>query len=175
MHANPDLPRVPDDDPVVDRLLSGAGRFSPQRGFEDRVVGRVRVPLPAWVRRLRDRWVALTSGVSGWTVLATFSLASAAAWGTGVALGVRFWGEVSAATGLALRQAGDLARQVVAEGLVPGWQLTKAEVSAWLASLGVDPGAVAVGYGIVILVCAVALRWLTAEPAESRGTINAAS
>jgi len=166
---------LPDGDPDVDRLLSGAGRFSPQRGFEDRVVNRVRVPLPAWARGLRNRWVGLTSGVSGWTVLATFSLATAAVWGSGIAIGLRFWSEVSAASGLALGQAGDLARRIVAGGFGPGWQIARAEIAGWLQSVGLDAGTVVVGYGIVTLVCAVALRWLTAEPAKRRGTINAAS
>jgi hypothetical protein len=173
MRDNPDLPLVPDDDPVVDRLLSGAGRFSPQRGFEDRVISRVQVPLPRWLRGLRDRVRGLTSGVTGWTLLATFSIATAAAWTTAAAFGVRFWAEISGAVGPGWRNALGLAREVVREGVVPGWALVRTEVSAWLASLGLNPTMVVVGYGIVILICAVALWRLTAEPARSRG-INAA-
>ena len=174
MRDNPDLPLVPDDDPVTDRLLSSAGRFSPQRGFEDRVVSRVQVPLPRGLRGLRDRMRDLTSGVTGWTLLATFSVATAAAWTTAAVLGVRFWGEISGAAGMGWRQALGLARDVFREGIVPGWALVRAEVSAWLASLGLNPTTVVVGYGIIALVCAVALWRLTAEPARSRGTTNAA-
>jgi len=170
MRENPDLPLVPDDDPVVDRLLGSAGRFSPQRGFEDRVVSRVRVPLPPLVRSLRDRVRGLTTGVTGWTVLATFSIATAAAWTTAAAFGVRFWGEITSAARITFREALGLAGEVVSEALVPAWNIARAEVSAWLASLGFDPATVVIGYGIVILVSAVALWRLTAEPARSRGT-----
>lgn len=174
MRNSPDLPLMPDDDPAVDRLLSTAGRFSPQRGFEDRVISRVRVPLPRFVRGLRDRWHGLTSGVTGWTLLATFSIATAAAWTTAAVLGVRFWGEISAGAGIVWRDTLGLAREVFREGIVPGWAIAKAEVSAWLASLGLNPTMVVVGYGIVALVSAVALWRLTAEPARGRGTTNAA-
>jgi hypothetical protein len=167
------LPLVPDDDPVVDRLLGSAGRFSPKRGFEDRVVSRVRVPIPRWLRTIRDALNARMSGVSGWTILATFSLATAAAWTTAAAAGVRYWGEISGAASLVWREALSLAGEVFREGIVPGWELTKAEVSAWLASLGLDPTMTVVGYGIIALVCAVGLKLLTAEPARRRGTINA--
>ena len=173
MQDNADFPLVPDDDPVVDRLLGSAGRFSPKRDFEDRVISRVRVPLPGWIRSLRDRATALTSGVSGWTILTAFSLATAAVWTTAVAAGVRFWGDISSGAGLVLREGLGLAREVINEGIVPGWELTRAEVSAWLASFGLNPTMVVVGYGIVILVCAVGLKLLTAEPARRRGTINA--
>jgi hypothetical protein len=173
MQDEANLPLVPDDDPVVDRLLGSTGRFSPKQGFEDRVIHRVRVPLPHWLRSLRDRAVGLTSGVSGWTILATFSLATAAAWTTAVAVGARFWGEISGVASGVLSEALGLAREVFNEGIAPGWELTKAEVSAWLASLGLNPTMVVVGYGIVILVCAVALKFLTAEPARRRGTIHA--
>jgi hypothetical protein len=174
MRESPDLPLVPDDDPVVDRLLGSAGRFSPQRGFEDRVVSRVQVPLPHWLRSLRDRVRGVTSGVTGWTVLATFSIATAAAWTTAAAFGVQFWGEITGAARVTLREVLGLTGEVVNEAVVPAWNIARAEVSAWLASLGFDPATVVIGYGIVILVCAVALWRLTAEPARSRGTINAA-
>jgi hypothetical protein len=174
MRDNPDFPLVPDDDPAVDRLLSNAGRFSPQHGFEDRVVSRVRVPLPPWLRSVRDHVRSLTSGVTGWTLLATFSVATAAAWTTAAVFGVRFWGEITGAAGITLREALGLARELANEALIPGWELARAEVSAWLASLGFDPATVVIGYGIMIVICAVALWRLTAEPARSRGTINAA-
>jgi len=173
MQDDANLPLVPDDDPVVDRVLGGAGRFSPKRGFEDRVIDRVRVPIPRWLRTIRDYLERQTSGVSGWAVLATFSLATAAAWTTAAAAGVRYWGEISGAASLVWREALSLAGEVFREGIVPGWELTRAEVSAWLASLGLDPTMVIVGYGIIALVCAVGLKLLTAEPARRRGTINA--
>jgi len=173
MKDDADFPLIPDDDPVVDRVLGSVGRFSPKRGFEDRVISRVRVPLPAWLRSVRNRLHALTSGVSGWTILAAFSVATAAAWTSAVAVGVRFWGEISAGLSAVLQEGLGLAREVFDQGIVPGWALTKAEVSAWLASLGLDPTMVVVGYGIVTIVCVVGLKLLTAKPARRRGTINA--
>src|SRR3970282_1896669 len=87
-----DRPKVPilDEDPELDGTLRGLGRFSPRQGFAERVVARVRVPLPPGARRIRDWFRATFSGVTGWTVLAPFSLATAAAWGTAIAAAVRY-------------------------------------------------------------------------------------
>lgn len=168
-------PRVPDDDPETDRLLAGLGRFSPQRGFEDRVVGRVQVPLPHWVRALREQGRGLTSGVTGWTVLATFSLATAAAWTSVAVVGARYSTEIGAAWSQGGRQVARLFRQDVLERLFPVLASVRAGVGEWLGSMGLDMQTAALGYGAVILVCAAALRWLTAEPHKTRGPVDAAS
>jgi len=173
MNANPDLPDELDD-PAADRLLAGAGRFSPQRGFEDRVVSRVRVPLPGWARVVRDRVRAMTSGVAGWTLLATFSIATAASWTAGAVLGVRYWTDISAVWNQGWRQVLGVLRGELPLGVPPVLAGARQAVEQWLAGLGLDMQTAAVGYGAVVLVCAVALRLLTAQPARSRGS-NAAS
>jgi hypothetical protein len=173
MNANPNAPDELDD-PAAERLLAGAGRFSPQRGFEDRVVSRVRVPLPRWARALRDRFRALTSGVSGWTLLATFSVATAASWATGAALGVRYWGEISAVWDQSWGQVLGVVRGEVPLGLPPVLADARLAIDQWLAGMGLNMQTAAIGYGAVVLICAVALRLLTAEPAHGRGS-NAAS
>jgi hypothetical protein len=166
---------VPDDDPETDRLLAGIGRFSPQRGFEDRVVGRVRVPPPQWVRAVRGQVRGLTSGVTGWTVLATFSLATAAAWTSVAIAGARYSAEIGAAWSQGGRQMARLLRQGVLEQLFPILASVRAGVGEWLGSVGLDVQTAAIGYGAIILVCAVGLRWLTAEPHKTRGPVDAAS
>jgi len=171
MHQNDQLPPVPDDDPETDRLLAGTGRFSPQRGFEDRVVGRVQVPAPRWVRGIRERGQALTSGVTGWTVLVTFSLATAAAWGSAAIMGARYSGEIALAWNQGGREAVRLLRRSVVEALIPVWGAVQSGLGSRLATIGLDLQTAAVGYGAVILVCAVALRWLTAEPRKTRGPV----
>ena len=168
-------PRVPDDDPETDRLLAGVGRFSPQRGFEDRVVSRVQVPPPRWLRALRERGRGLTSGVTGWTVLATFSLATAAAWASVAALGARYSSEIGVAWNQGGRQLVRVLRQDVLERLFPILGAVRSGIGEWLASVGLDVQTAAIGYGAVILICAVALRWLTAEPHKTRGPVDAAS
>lgn len=161
------------EDPAVDRALAGLGRFSPRQGFEDRVVGLVRVPLPRWLRGLRTHFEGLTSGVTGWTVLATFSLATAAAWGTGATLTARYWGLISGATGVEIRNVLAAVRAFVTDVTFPAVRTGWARVMTWTAGLGIDPQAALLGYAVVVLVCLVALRWLTAEPARTRGMGNA--
>ena len=168
-------PRIPDDDPETDRLLAGIGRFSPQRGFEDRVVGQVQVPPPRWLRGLRERVHGLTSGVTGWTVLATFSLATAAAWASVAAIGARYSAEIAVGWNQGGRQLVRVLRQDVVERLFPILGAARAAVEEWLAGVGLDMQTAALGYGAVILVCAVILRWLTAEPHKTRGPVDAAS
>lgn len=175
MVHEPNVPRVPDDDPATERILNGIGRFSPQRGFEDRVVGRVRVPLPGWLRGARDRARALTSGVTGWTVLATFSLATAAAWTSAAVAGARYSGEIAAAWRQGGREIFRVVRGDIANDLLPLWGLARAEIGQWLGSVGLDLQTVVIGYGAVVLVSAVGLRWLTAEPHKTRGPVDAAS
>lgn len=168
---------VPDDDPDTDRLLAGIGRFSPQRGFEDRVVGRVQVPLPRWLRSVRQYLRGLTSGVTGWTVLATFSLATAAAWTSVAVVSARYWTEISAVWGGGVRQVGRIFRGDVLAWLDvrPVLERAQAVLAGWLGRAGLDMQTAAVGYGLVIIVCAVALWRLTAEPHKTRGPVDAAS
>lgn len=165
---------VPDDDPEAQRLLAEVGRFSPRQGFEDRVVKQVRVPIPRWLRGIRDRIQAVTSGVPGWIMLATFSLATAATWGTGVVMALRYRGPIEAGAESVLQEANTGLRQDVAGTVLPALETARAEVAAWLASFGMDLGSVVIGYGMLVLICVVALRWLTAEPARTRGVVDAA-
>jgi hypothetical protein len=168
-------PAVPDDDPETDRLLAGVGRFSPQRGFEDRVVGRVRVPLPRWLRGLRRYLGGLTSGVTGWTVLAAFSLATAAAWTSVAVIGARYGAEIGAVWNQSGRQLARVLRQDLLQDVFPVLGRVRSAVAGWLGSVGLDMQTAAVGYGVVIFVCAVALWRLTAEPHKTRGPVDAAS
>lgn len=169
-----DTPKKPtfDDDPQLDRTLRGIGRFNPRRGFEDRVVSRVRVPLPRWLRRRRDWLRATLSGVTGWTILATFSAATAAAWGSMLAAGLRerdaIVGGVSFSLDWAIRAAG---REVLALVTEPAaaWAVA---VRQSIAGAGVSVRALLLGYGIVALVSALALWRLMAEPARAKGAIN---
>ncbi|MDH4350856.1 MAG: hypothetical protein OEY20_06860 [Gemmatimonadota bacterium] len=175
MHQESNLPRVPDDDPATERALNAIGRFSPQRGFEERVVSRVRVPLPHWLRGARDYARSLTSGVTGWVVLATFSLATAAAWTAAAVIGAQYSGEVAEVWRQGGREIFRVVRGDIANDLLPLWGVARAEVAQWLGSLGLDPQTAVVGYGAVMLVSAVGLRWLTAEPRKTRGPVDVAS
>jgi hypothetical protein len=172
-----DYPAIPDDDPEADRLLAGLGRFSPQRGFEDRVVGRVRIPLPRWLRSMRQYFRGLTSGVTGWTVLGTFSLATAAAWTSVAVIGAQYSGEIGAVWNQGQRQLARVFRQDVLEWLEvrPVLDAARSVFEGWLGTVGLDMQTAAVGYGAVVLVCAVAVWRLTAEPRKTRGPVDAAS
>lgn len=175
MQPDAKLPRTPDDDPATERILDGIGRFSPQRGFEDRIVGRVRVPLPRWVRGMRDYARSLTSGVTGWTVLATFSLATAAAWTSVAVVGARYSGEIAAVWNQGGRGLFRVVRRDIVKDILPLWDIARAEVGQWLGTVGLDLQTATIGYGAVILVSAVALWRLTAEPRKTRGPVDVTS
>jgi len=170
-----DYPDVPENDPDTDRLLAGLGRFSPQRGFEDRVVGQVRVPLPRLVRSLRDYLRGMTSGVTGWTVLATFSLATAAAWTSAAVVGARYSTEIGAAWSQGSRQLARFLRDDILAPLWPALGSLRVAIDGWLANFGLNMQTAAVGYGAVIIISAVAVWRLTAEPHKTRGPVDAAS
>jgi hypothetical protein len=166
-------PNNPEEDPAIDRALTGLGRFSPRQGFEDRVVSRVRVPLPQWLRGLRDAIRSVTSGVTGWTMLVTFSIATVASWVTGAVYAARYWDPIWVGVGAAAHGAVAGAREVLSSVVFPAIQTGWAEVTIWLAGIGLDPKTVLIGYGVVVLICLVALRWLTADPARTRGVVDA--
>jgi hypothetical protein len=173
MKNEPHLPIPADEDPDLESQLGDLGRFSPRRGFEDRVVTRVRVPFPRWLRGLRDRTRALLSGVRGWTILAAFSTATAAAWGSMIVAGVRHRGAVTAATGLSLSDVTGWIRDRASEFvLVPAMQAL-GELKAALAAAGISLPGLAIGYGAVVLVSVVALWRLMAEPTRAKGAIDA--
>jgi hypothetical protein len=174
MRDDQHLPTEPDDDPAIERAIAGLGRFSPRPGFEDRVVGLVRVPLPLWLRGLRDRIRGFTTGVTGWLVLATLSVATVAAWGTGIGLALRYREAVGAGTSVALREATTAVRKTLAVELLPAIGDARAGLVSRLAGLGLDLQTVIIAYAALVLMCAAALRWLTAEPARTRGTFDAA-
>jgi hypothetical protein len=174
MRDEPQAPVPLDEDPVVDRWLTGLGRFSPRQDFEDRTIGRVRVPLPRWARALRDWAHALVSGVTGWTILATFSTATALAWGSMIAAGVRYRGAVrEVGLSLSLNQGLDALRSWLTEYVLLPAGRWLAQAREWLAASGIPVRGLMIVYAIVILVSAIALWRLMAEPAKSKGPIDA--
>jgi hypothetical protein len=171
MNDQPNDP-VLDEDPGLDRALRDLTRFNPRQGFAERVVARVRVPLPGWARRIRDWFQSTFSGVTGWTVFATFSLATAAAWGTAVVAGVRYGDEVTGRYSLSSGEALEVARRTAVETVVRPAVDVLAGVERWAAAAGLPVRALALGYVILALVSAVVLWLLMAEPGRARGTIN---
>ncbi len=173
MRNEPQVPVPLEEDPAVDRWLGGLGRFSPRRDFEDRIIGRVRVPLPRWLKALRDRARGLVSGVTGWTILATFSVVTAAAWGSVIAAGIRYRGVVSRGTGWSLREVLDAGQRWLTDAvLLPAGQ-DLAAAREWLAASGLPVRGLVIAYAIVVMVSAIVMWWLMAEPAKSKGTIDA--
>lgn len=171
MNQAPNEPLFPED-PQLDTALRTLARFSPRQGFEDRVVTRVRVPLPRWLRGLAASARGLVSGVTGWTILATFSAATVAAWGSALAAGLRYQEVVVGGTSISLdqvRAAMEPALSVLLSRVAAEW----AAVQQTIAGAGLSARALLAGYGILALVCALALRRLMAEPARAKGTGNA--
>ncbi|MBI4421096.1 MAG: hypothetical protein HY560_09745 [Gemmatimonadetes bacterium] len=67
------------DDPILDRYLRSLPRLAPRPGFEDRVLARVRKPLPMRVRRARASLVSWASPARLWWA-SGLAAASSAAW-----------------------------------------------------------------------------------------------
>jgi hypothetical protein len=95
----------------------------------------------------------LTS-VTSWTVLATLSLATAAAWVSVAAIGARYSGEIAVGWNQGGRQLVRVLRQDVVERLFPILGGAWTASGEWLGSVGLDMQTAAIGYGGVILVCA---------------------
>lgn len=169
-----DRPGVPvfDEDPELDASLRVLGRFSPRQGFAERVVARVRVPLPAWARRLRNWFRSTFTGVTGWTVLTAFSLATAAAWGTAIVAGIRYGDLVVDGVSFSSGEIVRMGQRLLVEQLARPAVDALSAAQQWSAAVGFPLRTLAAGYGILALVCAAALWRLMAEPARAKGAIN---
>jgi hypothetical protein len=161
-----------DEDPELDGTLRNLERFSPRQGFAERVVARVRVPLPAWARKLRGWFQATFSGVPGWTILATLSLASAAAWGTALVAGMRYGNEITGGFSLASDEARDTVRRAALDFVVRPALDGLGALESWAAGLGLPLRTLGMGYAVLALISTLALWRLMADPARARRTIN---
>lgn len=168
MNDRPNAPiPAPEADRQLDHALTGLPRYAPVPGFVERVLGRVRVPLPAWARTVRDWLRSYVTGVRGWVILGSLSVATAASWAVAIGLTVSYWDELT--YGL----------DVIGLAAVPGWQEVAALAGTWVnaaaaglvgwtGALGIPFGILAGTYAAVTLVSVVALWRLTAEPAGMR-------
>jgi hypothetical protein len=155
----------------LDRGLVAAGRFSPKPGFENRVLSFVRHPLPRWLRHTRDALRGMLSGPRGWVILATFSAATAAAWGSVVVAGIQFRGYVSEGTDIAIREWGLPAWREALIGIQNYWDVVRSTVQGWVGQIGVPLTTLLIVYAGVTLVSLLALRKLSTEPSRLRGSI----
>jgi hypothetical protein len=135
-------PQTPDQDQVLDQLLTSLAHFAPSPGFDDRVMARIRVgaaPAPAALARRtpRRRWPAVVAPLAG---VAAASSTALTAWA------VVHFGAIVAWTATS-----------VATLAVPMWHAAL----AWLATAGASAssallaGALTVGVGSWIWVFAV--------------------
>ena len=167
MKDEPNVPLPIENDAAVGHWLDGLGRFDPRPGFEDRVGNRVRVPLPHWLRGLRDRFRGLVTGVTGWTLLATASLVTATAWGSMIAAGMRYRGVVAGGVSFSLSEVLDAAWQGLTDYvLLPAWRGLGA-AREWLAGSRLPGRGLASRYGVVVWWGAIAVWRLMAGPAQS--------
>jgi hypothetical protein len=171
MNESPNRP-ANDEDPALDGTLKHLERFSPRQGFAERVVARVRVPLPAWARRIRGWFQGTFTGVTGWTVLVTFSLATAAAWGSAAMAGLRYRNEIIGGAALMSDEARESARQAALDLVVLPAVDALAVVESWTASIGLPLKALGLGYAALALVSTVALWRLMSDPGRGRRNIN---
>ncbi len=154
-------------DPELDRLLASLPRFDLSRDFEDRVMERVRIPLPAWAVAIRDGFRGMVTGPRGWVTLGTFSAATAVTWFLAIGAMVsqpQLLGAVVAA--------------FASELLLPAWSWLMADVAAnagafwfamtgWLAAAGLSVTAFAVLYSMVAGISLIGLRRATMAPART--------
>ena len=155
---------TPHDFDELDDRLTGLPRLEPGRGFANRVLGRVRHPLPTWLIPVRNWYRNTTSGVRGWLLLIAMSLTSLGTWGT---LGIVAWRERAQVAVEANRAVADLAgptvqgvngvRDVVSD-------IIRDRLFDWLPLSLVALKYFLVIYAAVALVCVVGLWWLTRTP-----------
>ncbi|HEX9726921.1 MAG TPA: hypothetical protein VGA37_00280 [Gemmatimonadales bacterium] len=167
-------PTPSDTDSDLDNRLKTLARVPVPARFEDRVLARVRIPLPAWLRRTSKGVRAMLSGPRGWMILGGFSLATAAAWSVTVAAGVHFGGYLSEGARHAVSEAGvPLWREVGAAGQFQ-IEVIRSSVLDLFEAMRVSPAVFAMTYGAVAVVSAAGLRILTAEPSRVRDTNHVA-
>ncbi len=165
-------PTPPGDAPALDRLLAGLGRLSPRRGFEQRVLALVRIPLPKWAWRIREVFRGLTSGPRGWVILGTFSLATATAWFGTAALAFQFRHNAEPYVRRGSRILTEIVEPVWGEMLAFGAAQRDAlgnSVTNALGGVGVSWQALAIGYGVLVVVSAIGLRLLMNRHAKANG------
>lgn len=119
-------PLDPMEDQVLDHYLASLGRFSPGPGFEDRVMARVRVPVPAPVLAPAPSFAARVVRSRRWPVFA-YSLSGLAA-ASSTALTAWVAANFSALTAWA-------SASLVAAA-VPAWHAVLAWLTATAASAG---------------------------------------
>jgi hypothetical protein len=165
-------PTPPGDAPALDRLLAGLGRLSPRRGFEQRVLALVRMPLPRWAWRIREVFRGLTSGPRGWVILGTFSLATATAWFGTAAFAFRFRHTAEPYVIRGSRILTEIVEPVWGEMLAFGAAQRAAfsnSVTNAFGGLGVSWPALAIGYGVLVVVSAIGLRLFMNRHAKANG------
>jgi hypothetical protein len=133
-----DIPRDPrlpgDEDPVVHQYLMALPVFAPRRGLADRVLVRVRWPLPPAVRRIRDRGRELVESGRIWLIAAPFAAGALASLTAVVVATATYWSEVAAGMNWLLTVGGPAARDAVAAQLSMAWL----EIAAGRAALGLS-------------------------------------
>jgi hypothetical protein len=102
----------------------------------------------------------------------TFSLASAAAWGTALVAGLRYGNEITGGFSLASDEARDVARRAALDFVVRPVLDGLAAAQSWAAGLGLPLRTLGLGYAALALISTLALWRLMADPARARRTIN---
>lgn len=165
-------PTPPGNAPALDRLLAGLRRLSPRRGFEQRVLALVRIPLPKWAWRIREAFRGLTSGPRGWVILGTLSLATATAWFGTAAVAFRFRHNaepyVRSGSEILTRVVEPVWGEMLAYGAAQRDAFGNSVTNAF-GGLGVSWPALAIGYGVLVVVSAIGLRLLMNRHAKVDG------
>jgi len=155
--------------PLLDRALAALGRFTPGAGFERRVLARVRVPLPAWARGVRNWFRGMTSGARGWALLGSMSIATAGVWVLGIGAGLQFSDYVTKGSRILTSEVLPAAWSELLAQAASQRDAVQNSVSGALGALGVSWQALALGYGLIVVVSAVALRLLMTRRVRVRG------
>lgn len=164
------LPADAADDPALDRHLAGLPALVPGSAFMERVLRRVRVPYPRWFLRTRAWAKGWVSGPRGWILLASFSVATAACWGLGIAVALHF--NVLSLVALARLASPTWTAFATAAGV------TLDTVSAWLfgalAATGLQLQVLVTGSLGIVALSAVGLWRLARTPAHMRNVSHVA-
>lgn len=139
MTDGPMDPRVPgDEDPTLHAQLTTLPMLAPRSGLADRVLLRVRLPLPPRVRRIRDRGRSLVESGRIWFLAAPFAIGGLGTFVTVVVLASIYWSDIGA--GLTW---------LVSVGGVAAWEATAAALAQ--ARFQIAAGLAALGFGAAML------------------------
>lgn len=160
-------PTPAEEDPTVHRYLLALPSLAPLPGFEDRIMERVWLPRPQWLRTAQDYWQHLVESGRIWLVVGPFSVSTFAACSALIALLVTYITQVEAALSWLINTVAPAAWHAANDYLAGVAAAVSADLGAYLPS-GTILITTAVGMSALWIVCAWGLYQTMNIPKSAR-------